>query len=294
MSFVTRTLTDQNDDGDVDRFNGDAIGGVDISASYPGDTVTISVVGVGNVTYTGITFYLADGGRVFTPTDGQVLQNGTFVGSTFELPQGPLDVGGLGPPCFVAGTLIETEDGPVAVEDIKVGQNVRTADHGLQPVRWHGSWRVVGHGTHAPIRFATGAIGNARPLLLSPQHMVLLSGWRAELLFGEDEVLVAACHLVNHDTIARAPARDVVYHHLMFETHEVIFSQGVPTESFCPGSYILGDDDVRAEIEALMPEQFCDVAGEWHTARPVVGRAEATVLCGDRWVGAGPNMGARA
>jgi hypothetical protein len=33
-------LVDQNDDGDVDRFNGDSIDGSDIRSSYPGDTVT--------------------------------------------------------------------------------------------------------------------------------------------------------------------------------------------------------------------------------------------------------------
>ena len=103
VTFVLYTLRDQNDDGDVDRFNNDRVNGSDVVNSYPGDTVTINVGGV-NVTYTGITFYLANGQRVFTPTDGQVLQNGTFVSATFVTTQGPVAVPTeLGPACFTPG-----------------------------------------------------------------------------------------------------------------------------------------------------------------------------------------------
>jgi hypothetical protein len=73
-------LVDQNDDGDVDRFNGDSIDGSDIRSSYPGDTVSVTLPNGTTVTHTGITFYLADGREVFTPTDGSILQTGTFAG----------------------------------------------------------------------------------------------------------------------------------------------------------------------------------------------------------------------
>ena len=138
MTVSVRTLTDQNDDGDIDRFNGDAINGVDIVNSWPGDTVTIFVAGVGNITYTGITFYLPGGVRVFTPTDGQVLQEGILVSTTWVNTQGPLLVGDLGPPCFAAGTLIRTRDGLVEVQDLAVGDLVTTRDNGDQPIRWIG------------------------------------------------------------------------------------------------------------------------------------------------------------
>ena len=39
-----------------------------------------------------------------------------------------------------------------------------------------------------PVEFAPGAIGNARPLRVSPQHRILLNDWRAQVFFGEDEV----------------------------------------------------------------------------------------------------------
>ena len=280
LNFVTYTLIDQNNDNDFDRFNNDSVNGSDIQSSYPGDTLTINVTGVGNVTYTGTTFYLANGQSVFTPSDGQVLQNGTFVSSTWVTSQGPLLVSALGPPCFVAGTLIETDRGLRPVEDLKVGDFVTTQDSGLQPLVWTGQRTVLGQGDFAPIRFAPGALGNDRALLVSPQHRVLISGWRAELFFGEDEVFVAAKHLVNGDTIHQMPGRDVSYHHVMCEKHEVIFAEGIATETFFPGDVMMdGDPELRAEIIALFPEFATDTKRDLiETARCVLRGREASVL----------------
>ena len=108
-----------------------------------------------------------------------------------------------------------------------------------------------------------------------------MSGWRAELFFGEEEVLVAAVHLVNADTIHRAPRRHVDYHHLMFDRHEVILAEGIPTESFYPGDYILQDDDLRDEVMDLFPEMIGQAGPDWETVRTVLRRKEVQVLCGD-------------
>lgn len=279
MTFSNLTLVDQDDDNDFEAAGGDTVNGSDITSSYPGDTVTIFVSGVGNITYTGITFYLANGTQVFTPNDGQVLQNGTLQATSWVSPQGPLLVSELGPPCFTAGTLIDTPDGPRPVEEIAVGDLVMTQDNGAQPVRWHGSRSVAGQGKFAPIRFAPGAIGNDRALLVSPQHRMLIGGWRAELFFGEDEVLVAATHLVNGDTINRVPMRQITYHHLMFDQHEIVMAEGVPAESFYPGDTILSEDDgLREEIAALFPAMSNLAINGWTTARTVLRGTEASVV----------------
>jgi hypothetical protein len=163
-------------------------------------------------------------------------------------------VSGLGPPCFAAGTLIDTETGPRPIEEISIGDRVRTLDHGFQPVLWVGSRQVSGVGKLAPIRFAPNSIGNDRALVLSPQHRVLVGGWRAELLFGCEDLLVAAAHLVDGVSIVRLSSREVCYHHLMFAAHEMILSEGAATESLFPGEQVLSDPELRAEIAALFPE----------------------------------------
>ena len=155
-----------------------------ITQVWQDDTLTINVPGVGNVTYTGVTFYLASGLAVFTPTDGQVLQNGTFVSSTFVNTATQTPLTDFGPTCFTRGTWIETPTGPRLIEELQQGDLVMTVDDGPQPIKMivGDSFRAVGD--FAPIRFAKGAIGNDAPLVVSPQHRMLIMGWQAELYFG--------------------------------------------------------------------------------------------------------------
>lgn len=138
------------------------------------------------------------------------------------------------PACFTTGTLIETARGEVAVEDLRAGDMVRTMDHGLQQLRAVLSETMLAEGALAPIRFEAGALGNARPLMVSPQHRMLIADWRADLFFGDSEVFVAAKHLVNDITVRRVPGGRVTYWHLVFDRHEVVFSEGVPSESHLP------------------------------------------------------------
>ena len=159
------------------------------------------------------------------------------------------------PPCFVAGTLIQTPTGPRPVEDLKAGDLVRTLDRGVQAITWTGARSIDGRGLFAPIRFEMGTLGNDRPLLVSPQHRILVSGWRAEILFGEAEVLVAARLLVNGRNITVHPMREVTYHHFLCAQHELVWSNGCVTESFFPGDVMMQQDQgIYEELMALFPE----------------------------------------
>lgn len=71
MTSVSYTLTDQNNDGDIDRFSGDSINGIDIVNSWPGDTVKVTLPDGSAVTYVGTTFYLQGGGRVLRQPTGR-------------------------------------------------------------------------------------------------------------------------------------------------------------------------------------------------------------------------------
>lgn len=280
VNFSVLGLVDQDDDGDIGSAGGDTVDGADVTASWPGDTVTINVPGVGNVTYTGITFYTTGGGRYFTPTDGQVLQSGTFVSSTFVNGQAPLDVGDLGPPCFVAGTLIDTPTGSKKAEEIAIGDFVMTLDNGPQIVRWVGRREVVGLGSLAPVSIAKGYLENKRPLVLSPQHRVLVGGWYSQMHFGEEEVLVAAKHLVDGASVRFEPNRSVTYVHFLFDKHQIVFAEGCKVESFFPGDFIMdGDRELRDEILSIFPELLeRDESALNETARPVITRRDAAVL----------------
>ncbi|MEM7238287.1 MAG: Hint domain-containing protein [Pseudomonadota bacterium] len=188
----------------------------------------------------------------FSPTGGNVTIPG---GGSFTY----LNIQNIStdpPPCFVAGTWITTDQGEIPVEDLDVGDLIETLDHGLQPLRWIGQRKIPGRGRFAPIAFAEGAIGNTRRLLVSPQHRILLRSWRADVLFGETEVLAAAKHLVNDKTIATLEMPSVTYFHLLFDTHEIVISDGALTESFHPGRLSIDGFGAatRAELIELFPE----------------------------------------
>lgn len=182
--------------------------------------------------------------------------------------------------CFAHDTMIETNEGQVAVQVLRVGDLVRTKDNGLQPIRWIGSRTVDAVGRFAPIEIAEDVLGNDRPLVLSPQHRVMLSGWQAELLFGVPEVLVAAKHLVDDKKILRREGGTVTYFHMMFDQHEIVYADGAPCESFHPGHVgISGMDDAqRDEIFALFPELEQDFAEFGPLARMCLKSAEGRMI----------------
>ncbi len=157
--------------------------------------------------------------------------------------------------CFTAGTRLATAKGNRPIEKLRVGDLVETADHGLRPIRWIGSMTVDGMGDQAPILISAGALGNRRDIMVSPLHRMLLSGWKVELLFGEDEVIAAAKMLVDGADIRPHPMREVTYYHILFDAHEIVFAEGAGAESFHPGEE--GFDTLGAgaqnDITALLP-----------------------------------------
>ncbi len=159
-------------------------------------------------------------------------------------------------PCFVRGTMILTEDGEKPVEDLRPGDMIETRDNGLQPIRWIGTRKIAAEGRFAPVVIEAGTFGMHRRLVVSPQHRVMLTHWMAELMFGEDEVLVAAKDLVNECSVRVLEGGEVEYFHLLFDKHQIIWSEGLATESFLPGPTVMNDldADVQDEVLTLFPE----------------------------------------
>lgn len=184
----------------------------------------------------------------------------------------------LAPPCFVAGTMIATLYGAVAIEDLRVGMLIVTRDNGLQPLRWIGRSARLALGRDAPVVFEAGALGHHRRIELSQNHRVLIRSGLAELQFGEKEVLVKAKHLINDETIwLRSDGRPVTYLHLLFDRHEILRGNGLESESYHPGdeTFDAFDAETRAEILDLMPE--CLAYGP--TARMALKAHESDLLC---------------
>jgi hypothetical protein len=135
--------------------------------------------------------------------------------------------------CFCTGTLILTPRGAVAVEDLAAGDVVITVREGgklTQRIIWTGkrSLDIARHATPEqvrPIRVKASAFGQGVPerdLRLSPHHAVYVDGQFVEIF-----------RLVNGLSIIRETAtRHVTYHHIELETHDVILSEGLPSESF--------------------------------------------------------------
>jgi len=184
-------------------------------------------------------------------------------------------------PCFVSGTLIKTPAGEVPVECLQPGDLVDTHDDGPQPLRWIGKRQAPAEGSFAPIHIAANTFGVHRDLLLSPMHRVLIRDSLAELLFGDVEVLVAARDLVNDRSVRRLEGGTVEYVHILFDKHQVVFSEGLPTESFLPGPQTTKSFEVEAinEICAIFPE-LDPLTGEGYSdaARRTLRKFEANLL----------------
>ena len=185
--------------------------------------------------------------------------------------------------CFASGTLIETPCGPRFIESLREGDEVNTLDAGPQPIRWIGHVRVPGDQVNTPIRIARGALGNIRDLWVSPNHRMLLRGTKAELMFGEDEVFVAAKHLVNGTTIVPDPRPMVEYWHFLCDAHHVVFAEGCPAETLYPGSMALDsvEDDAKDEILGLLRNTPAMIFKPQQMARYTLKKHEAIALLTD-------------
>lgn len=198
--------------------------------------------------------------------------------------------------CFTPSTAIATPDGPRDVSTLMEGDTVQTQDNGAAEILWIGRRIVSGarmkaHPNLRPIRLREGALDKDVPdagLLVSPDHRMVLRGARARTLFNADEVLVKARDLVNDSTIVRAHnLTHVTYIHMMLEQHEIVFANGVPTESFHPASAALGS--LRAEEQRRLLTRVPQIKGNplayGGYARRTLSASDAAILQADAGLG---------
>jgi hypothetical protein len=226
----------------------DVDGFVAVSDSYTGSALVLTDTASNSVTL-GIQGSFTTGQFGFVP-DGS----------------GGTDVTTTATPCFCRGTLIWTERGEVAVEDLAIGDEVVVLSGDARPIKWVGRRAYDGRFVTAnravlPIRIEAGALDDGVPtrdLWVSPEHALYIGG-----------VLVPAGLLVNGATIVQAESvAQVEYFHIELEAHEVIFAEGAPTETYvdCDNRLMFSNG---AEYAGLHPDddrptwKFCAPRLEW-------------------------------
>ena len=168
--------------------------------------------------------------------------------------------------CFVKGTHIETIHGQMPVEQLKSGMMIKTPKgHNKLKTCYKSKLDSIDlvNPKLLSVRIQKGALGDGLPtrnLLVSRQHRMLVRSKICRRMFGTDEVLVPAIRLTELDYVEIEDATEVEYYHLIFDTHEIIFAEGSPTESFFMGPVALQTlpPEARQEMEALFPEILDD------------------------------------
>ena len=131
--------------------------------------------------------------------------------------------------CFAEGTRILTLRGETAVESLRIGDLVVSAQGPVRPVRWLGHRRIDCRRHERPrdvwpVRVRAGAFGPGRPfrdLLLSPDHAVFVDG-----------LLIPIRYLMNGASVAQENCDDITYWHVELDRHDVLLAEGLPAESY--------------------------------------------------------------
>lgn len=153
---------------------------------------------------------------------------------------------------FAQGSLVQTDHGYVAVEDLRPGDRIATADNGLQTLQWLGSMTLFPQNSAFGLpeanlyRISDGSYGLDRSgpdLLLGPAARILPG------LFAID----STSHLNDIDDMADGssvirirPVSPVRVFHLALKRHSLVRVNGVLAESYHPG------DDAHVHLSREM------------------------------------------
>lgn len=188
--------------------------------------------------------------------------------------------------CFTHGSRVLTAFGDLPVQELRVGDLVHTVDHGLQPIRWIGGrdvtetrLRVASH--LQPVKICRNAFGPGLPaadIWVSQNHRMMLEASSIGLA---SDVLASAKGMENGESIFVDPhLRDTQYIHLLFDEHEIVFVEGMPSESFypCPSSLMSLTAEDRNLVFSLMPQLENHPLSFGPMARTVLACDEARIL----------------
>ena len=145
---------------------------------------------------------------------------------------------------FTHGALIQTSEGPVAVEDLYPGIMLETADGRHVPLLWKGSITLV---PGAPTlgdepklyRVMPDAFGLGRPTqdqTFGPGARRIVRDPKLRMSMGAAAALVPLSAIADgHSVVEVTPLSPTRVYHLACEEHETILAAGLEVETFHPG-----------------------------------------------------------
>ncbi|UWQ78114.1 Hint domain-containing protein [Leisingera sp. S132] len=145
---------------------------------------------------------------------------------------------------FTRGSLVETAQGPIAVEDLLPGDEILTFGGGSQPLVWIGRTSVLPGRSGSRGRSCTLTSFMADSLGLQKPSASLVSGPAARLLrtpphlqgAGDEQLLTLASEFQDGMSIFEtAPPAPVDLYHLCLPRHAVITVGGLAFETYHPG-----------------------------------------------------------
>lgn len=160
--------------------------------------------------------------------------------------------------CAMArGSVIATEEGPVAVEDLVPGMRALTSDERVETITWIGSMTLFPASDEEAgkmIRVTTEAFGQGRPvpdLVLGPHARICLRDARLNARMGLEAGFAPVAGFIDGVSVIEvAPVSPVTAYHIALEHHGALKVAGLEIESYHPG------EGIERMIDPRMAELF--------------------------------------
>lgn len=164
------------------------------------------------------------------------------------------------------GSVVQTREGPVAVEDLVPGMRALTGEGRAEVITWIGSMVLYPHAAQGEeeavtlTRITAEAFGHGRPvpdLVLGPRARLCLRDPRLRAAVGLEAAYVPArAFLDGVSVIEVVPVAPVTVYHLVLEHHGSLKVAGLEVESYHPGEGVeqMIDPRMLSLFEAQFPQ----------------------------------------
>jgi hypothetical protein len=156
--------------------------------------------------------------------------------------------------CFLKGTRISTPIGSIAIENLKVGDEIFTHDGNVAKVRFNFNQIKTTHRfvnkKHYPIKISANALGDNIPskdLYVTPDHAIYLPEFH---IFAEASTLINGMSIYQ---MQEMPA-SFIYHHILCDNQEIVLAENTPTETFIDNA-TMQEFDNYADYAAMYPDE---------------------------------------